>query len=87
MMTMHKAKGLEFKCVFAIDLCDGVIPSARDKSLNNEEERRLMYVTITRAKTFLHLSYPTVRRVYGESVTCDKSPFINEINPKLMKRD
>jgi len=85
MLTMHKSKGLEFTCVFAIDLCDGIIPSARDESINNEEERRLMYVTITRAKKFLHLTYPTTLMLYGKRENCIVSPFVKEINPSLLK--
>ena len=59
LMTMHSSKGLEFDCVFLPRMNEGVLPSAR--SLNNlkvyEEERRLAYVALTRAKRFLHVSY------------------------------
>jgi DNA helicase-2/ATP-dependent DNA helicase PcrA len=61
--TVHQAKGLEFQVVFVIMLCDGLFPSAR--SLNSlegeEEERRLFYVAVTRAKNELYLSYPLIR--------------------------
>lgn len=87
LLTMHTSKGLEFKVVFAIDLCEGTIPSARDEDINNEEERRLMYVTITRAKKYLHLSFPLNKFEYGKTRSTNRSPFINEIDPKLMIRD
>jgi DNA helicase II / ATP-dependent DNA helicase PcrA len=67
--TIHQAKGLEFDAVFVIMLCDGLFPSSR--SLENddgeEEERRLFYVAITRAKTELYLSYPLIRASFSNS--------------------
>src|SRR5207244_3605613 len=61
--TIHQAKGLEFAVVFIIMLCEGLFPSARslDNVEDEEEERRLFYVAITRAKNELYLSYPLVR--------------------------
>ena len=58
--TIHQAKGLEFEVVFVIMLCDGLFPSARSTESNDgeEEERRLFYVSITRAKNELYLTYP-----------------------------
>ena len=73
--TMHSCKGLEFKAVFIMDVCEGIIPY--DKAvLDNEieEERRLMYVAMTRAKEKLYLVYPKKR--YGQDTT--KSRFISE---------
>ncbi|HXE42379.1 MAG TPA: 3'-5' exonuclease, partial [Candidatus Baltobacteraceae bacterium] len=60
--TIHQAKGLEFDVVFVIMLCDGLFPSTRsmDSGEGEEEERRLFYVAITRAKNELYLSYPLV---------------------------
>lgn len=56
--TMHRAKGLEWKCVYIIDCNDNVIPSSKNKSPDAvEEERRLFYVAVTRAKETLHLMY------------------------------
>ena len=61
--TIHQAKGLEFRVVFVIMLCDGLFPSARslDNLASEEEERRLFYVAVTRAKDELYLSYPIFR--------------------------
>jgi DNA helicase II / ATP-dependent DNA helicase PcrA len=67
--TIHQAKGLEFDVVFVIMLCDGLFPSARSIESNDgeEEERRLFYVSITRAKNELYLSYPLIRGGFGSS--------------------
>jgi DNA helicase-2/ATP-dependent DNA helicase PcrA len=61
--SIHQAKGLEFDVVFVIMLCEGLFPSARslDRIEDEEEERRLFYVAVTRAKNELYLSYPLVR--------------------------
>ena len=61
--TIHQAKGLEFDVVFVIMLCDGLFPSERslETDKGEEEERRLMYVAITRARNELYLSYPLMR--------------------------
>jgi DNA helicase-2/ATP-dependent DNA helicase PcrA len=80
-MTVHGAKGLEFDLVFVPGLEDGIFPSA--KSLENkngvEEERRLMYVAITRAKKELILSYAKTRYVYGDYQMQAPSRFIKEL--------
>ena len=67
--TIHQAKGLEFSIVFIIMLCDGLFPTTRslDRIENEEEERRLFYVAITRAKDELYLSYPLIRGKHGYS--------------------
>jgi len=67
--TIHQAKGLEFDVVFVIMLCDGMFPSARSMESEDgeEEERRLFYVAITRAKNELYLSYPLMRASFGNS--------------------
>jgi DNA helicase-2/ATP-dependent DNA helicase PcrA len=67
--TIHQAKGLEFDVVFVIMLCDGLFPSARSMEADEgeEEERRLFYVAITRAKNELYLSYPLMRAGYGST--------------------
>jgi DNA helicase-2/ATP-dependent DNA helicase PcrA len=86
--TVHQAKGLEFDVVFVIMMCDGLFPNAR--ALNSEdgeeEERRLFYVAITRAKSELYLSYPFVRAGYNPSgdVTQVLSRFLNEIPRDLV---
>jgi DNA helicase-2/ATP-dependent DNA helicase PcrA len=85
--TIHQAKGLEFDVVFVIMLCEGMFPAAR--SLNDadgeEEERRLMYVAITRARNELYLSYPLIRMMAGNSGDAMQQPsrFLGEI-PKEM---
>jgi len=67
--TIHQAKGLEFEAVFVIMLCDGLFPSSRsmESDEGEEEERRLFYVAITRAKTELYLSYPLMRASFANS--------------------
>jgi DNA helicase-2/ATP-dependent DNA helicase PcrA len=86
--TIHQAKGLEFDTVFLIMLCDGLFPSGR--SLDNEdaleEERRLFYVGITRAKKNLYLSYPIIRMAQGYSdFMQQKSRFLTELPSHLME--
>lgn len=73
--TMHGCKGLEFKAVFITDVCEGIIPY--NKALLDsqiEEERRLMYVAMTRAKEKLYLVYPKKR--YGQDTAMSR--FISE---------
>jgi DNA helicase-2/ATP-dependent DNA helicase PcrA len=87
--TIHQAKGLEFDAVFVIMLCDGLFPSARSAESNDgeEEERRLFYVSITRAKNELYLCYPLVRGGFGASgVDTFQSPsrFLSEIPGELV---
>jgi len=67
--TIHQAKGLEFEVVFVIMLCDGLFPSTRSIQSNDgeEEERRLFYVAVTRAKKELYLTYPIMRAGFGSS--------------------
>jgi len=67
--TIHQAKGLEFDVVFTIMLCDGLFPSSRsmESGEGEEEERRLFYVAITRAKNELYLCYPLIRASFGNS--------------------
>jgi DNA helicase-2/ATP-dependent DNA helicase PcrA len=67
--TIHQAKGLEFDAVFVIMLCDGMFPSARSMESNEgeEEERRLFYVAITRAKSELYITYPLIRGGFGNT--------------------
>ena len=84
--TIHQAKGLEFEVVFLIMLCDGLLPSARSLELEDgeEEERRLMYVAITRARNELYLCYPLVRAGYGGGDSLQHpSRFLAEIPKEL----
>ncbi len=87
--TIHQAKGLEFEIVFVIMLCDGLFPSARSTASNDgeEEERRLFYVSVTRAKNELYLTYPNMRGGFGASgVDTYQSPsrFLSEIPKDLL---
>jgi DNA helicase-2/ATP-dependent DNA helicase PcrA len=84
--TVHQAKGLEFDVVFVIMLCDGLFPSARAAKTpeGEEEERRLMYVAITRARNELYLSYPLIRSNPGAADSIQSpSRFLSQI-PELM---
>jgi DNA helicase-2/ATP-dependent DNA helicase PcrA len=86
--TIHQAKGLEFDVVFVIMLCDGLFPSARslETTEGEEEERRLMYVAITRARNELYLSYPLIRTMAGKGSDFMQHPsrFLEEIPRDLL---
>ncbi len=86
LMTLHSAKGLEFPLVFLVGLEDGLFPS--QKSLEEpgrlEEERRLAYVGITRARTLLVLSYAESRRLHGVEMYARPSRFLREIPSSLL---
>jgi DNA helicase-2/ATP-dependent DNA helicase PcrA len=86
--TIHQAKGLEFDVVFVIMLCDGLFPSARSLETldGEEEERRLMYVAITRARNELYLSYPLIRAMAGSAGDMMQQPsrFLGEIPKELL---
>jgi DNA helicase-2/ATP-dependent DNA helicase PcrA len=87
--TIHQAKGLEFEVVFVIMLCDGLFPSSRSTESNEgeEEERRLFYVSVTRAKNELYLSYPLIRGGFGQTgsdVYQSPSRFLSEIPKNLI---
>ncbi len=83
--TIHQAKGLEWTAVFIINLSTGAFPSERSLREENglEEERRLFYVAVTRAKKFLYLTYPMAGGTFGDFLA-GPSPFINEIEPGLL---
>jgi len=84
LMTVHVAKGLEFKVVFIIGLNEGIFPSIHNGEISNlEEERRIAYVAMTRAKKQLFLSY-SGGYSYLTGGPLEPSRFINEINPKLL---
>ena len=86
--TVHQAKGLEFHTVFVIWLTDGMFPSSRsmDERKDLEEERRLFYVAITRAKDELYLSYPQMRLTGGYGDVFQRpSRFLKEIPNKLVE--
>jgi DNA helicase-2/ATP-dependent DNA helicase PcrA len=86
LMTLHSAKGLEFRVVFITGLEEGVLPHARslEKHDELEEERRLAYVGITRAKDCVYLSYAFRRTTYGSSELNLPSRFLNDIPKSLL---
>lgn len=89
LMTLHSAKGLEFKVVFIIGLEEGILPHSR--SLIDygemEEERRLMYVGITRAKEKVYLVYTRERNIYGSLQINSPSRFMDDIPAHLLEED
>jgi DNA helicase-2/ATP-dependent DNA helicase PcrA len=76
-MTLHSSKGLEFPVVFLVGLEQGLFPNFRslEDPAATEEERRLCYVGITRAKERLFISYARERRLYGQPGTRQPVPF------------
>jgi DNA helicase II / ATP-dependent DNA helicase PcrA len=88
LMTMHNAKGLEFPYVFIGGLEDGLFPLARtfDEPAELEEERRLFYVGITRAREKLYLTHARTRRRAGELLQCKPSSFLDPIPSELIER-
>jgi uncharacterized protein (TIGR00375 family) len=89
LMTIHTAKGLEFPVVFIAGCEDGFIPMKKygDEKPDIDEERRLFYVAMTRAKERLYFTYAKKRRVYGKMITREVSPFINDIEMSLIKHE
>ena len=85
LMTMHAAKGLEFPVVFIAGCEKGYIPFERggDKESDINEERRLFYVAMTRAKEKLYLTHAKKRRIFGKTVSRDLSPFVEDIEKRL----
>jgi DNA helicase-2/ATP-dependent DNA helicase PcrA len=87
MMTVHSAKGLEFHCVFISGLEEGLFPHEQSvvEADGLEEERRLMYVAITRARTRLYLSFAQTRLLHGQTRYGLASRFLEELPKGLMK--
>lgn len=88
LMTVHSAKGLEYKNIFVIGLDDGIFPSSRsfDSEADMEEERRLAYVAITRAKERLYLTNASQRMLFGQTQRNVTSRFMREIDPSLIEK-
>ncbi len=87
LMTLHAAKGLEFRVVFIVTLEIGMFPLNRSLGSKKEfeEERRLMYVGVTRAQEKLFLTNANVRQTFGETASNPDSPFLKEINEDLLE--
>ena len=87
MMTIHNAKGLEFPVVFVVGMEEGLFPSFRSFEERDgiDEERRLCYVAITRAREELYLTYTTNRMLYGRTSYCQSSRFLREIPAELFE--
>ncbi|MFZ0665267.1 MAG: UvrD-helicase domain-containing protein [Acidimicrobiales bacterium] len=87
LMTLHVAKGLEFPAVFLVGMEDGIFPHSRsiDDPAGIEEERRLFYVGITRARRFLYLSHAWSRTVFGSTSAAIASRFLKEVPEELVR--
>lgn len=91
LMTVHASKGLEFKYVFVVGLEDGLFPHRRDGENKNpedrEEERRLFYVALTRAKEKLFLSFANFRTIFGSRQINAPSEFITDIPERIIENE
>lgn len=89
LMTIHAAKGLEFSHVFVVGLEEGIFPSSRSllESDQLEEERRLMYVAVTRARERLYLLHAQERLLYGEYKSNSPSQFVEDVPETLIERN
>lgn len=87
LMTIHAAKGLEFSNVFVVGVEEQLLPSSMSHGSPEEieEERRLFYVAITRAKRYCMLTYASSRYLNGQTMQCRPSRFIGDINPQYLK--
>ena len=88
LMTVHAAKGLEFDVVFITGLEQGLFPhdNAAQERDGLEEERRLMYVAVTRARKRLYLSHAQTRMLHGQTRFCVASAFLEELPEELLRR-
>ena len=85
LMTIHSAKGLEYKCVFIIGLEEGIFPLVyKNKTADIEEERRLFYVALTRAKEKVYISYSSLKYNSGKHQNTEKSMFLDEIKSEFV---
>ena len=88
LITMHNTKGLEFRRVVISGLEEGVFPGWRDEEEDDyEEERRIFYVSITRAKDELYLTTCATRRIWGRIKSHSPSSFLREVPPELFDQD
>jgi DNA helicase-2/ATP-dependent DNA helicase PcrA len=88
-MTIHNAKGLEFRVVFVLGVVDGLIPLSRSAETpwGENEEKRLFYVAVTRAKESLFLCVPSKRYAFGETVRTLASPYLEYIPEECVKEE
>ena len=88
LLTMHSAKGLEFPCVFVVGCEDSIIPYRLfpGKEADDEEERRLLYVAMTRAHKMLFLSHCHKRFLFGKEYRLGRSPFLDRIEQELLEK-
>ena len=88
LMTVHASKGLEYKCVYIIGFEEGIFPSYKSTKVSDiEEERRLFYVAITRAKEYLGISYSLTRYINGKVKECKPSRFLDELDTNFIDED
>jgi DNA helicase-2/ATP-dependent DNA helicase PcrA len=92
LMTVHASKGLEYRSIFITGLEDGLFPHERNESafegrVDTEEERRLFYVALTRAKEKVYLSYAQTRTVFGQRLTRMPSEFLLDIDESFIESD
>ncbi len=87
LMTLHAAKGLEFPCVFIAGCEDGLLPYSilENQRSDYNEEKRLLYVGMTRAQKFLILSYTKRRFIFGREHSLKRSPFLDKIETELLE--
>ena len=87
LMTMHASKGLEFNCVFVAGCEQGILPYTlfEKQKTDFEEERRLLYVAMTRAQKYLFLSHARKRVIFGRSLQQKRSPFLQRIEHDLLE--
>jgi DNA helicase II / ATP-dependent DNA helicase PcrA len=86
LITMHSCKGLEFPHVYIVGMEEGLLPHSRSKEENTlDEERRLFYVALTRAKESLTISHCATRKKFGQSMPCHPSSFLQDLPGELVE--
>jgi superfamily I DNA/RNA helicase len=86
LITMHSCKGLEFPHVYIVGMDEGLLPHSRSKQENTlDEERRLFYVALTRAKETLTISHCAGRKKFGQPMQCHPSSFLHDLPDELVE--